>query len=97
MTRTVADHLLAIAAKFAHPDRPAIAFVVDRAMQMLGLNELITARHYYPRWADPRLIVCVLNNGDLNMVTWEMRPSRETPDSRNPRRSPHSRMLSLPR
>ena len=37
----------AIAAKFAHPDRPAIAFVGDGAMQMLGLNELITARHYY--------------------------------------------------
>lgn len=69
----------AIAAKFAHPDRPAIAFVGDGAMQMLGLNELITARHYYPRWADPRLIVCVLNNGDLNMVTWEMRAFEGNP------------------
>jgi pyruvate dehydrogenase (quinone) len=69
----------AIAAKFAHPDRPAIAFVGDGAMQMLGLNELITARDYYPRWADPRLIVCVLNNGDLNMVTWEMRAFEGNP------------------
>ena len=69
----------AIAAKFAHPDRPAIAFVGDGAMQMLGLNELITARHYYPQWADPRLIVCVLNNGDLNMVTWEMRAFEGNP------------------
>jgi pyruvate dehydrogenase (quinone) len=63
----------AIAAKSVHPDRPAIAFVGDGAMQMLGLNELITVAHYYHRWTDPRLIVCVLNNGDLNLVSWEMR------------------------
>lgn len=69
----------AIAAKFAHPDRPVIAFVGDGAMQMLGLNELITARHYYHQWTDPRLIVCVLNNGDLNHVTWEMRAFEGNP------------------
>lgn len=69
----------AVAAKFAHPDRPAIAFVGDGAMQMLGLNELLTARHYYHRWSDPRLVVCVLNNGDLNMVTWEMRAFEGNP------------------
>jgi pyruvate dehydrogenase (quinone) len=69
----------AIAAKFAHPDRPVIAFVGDGAMQMLGLNELITARHYYRQWTDPRLIVCVLNNGDLNHVTWEMRAFEGNP------------------
>jgi pyruvate dehydrogenase (quinone) len=63
----------AIAAKFVHPDRPAIAMVGDGAMQMNGLNELITVAKYWRRWADPRLIVLVLNNRDLNMVTWEQR------------------------
>jgi pyruvate dehydrogenase (quinone) len=63
----------AIAAKFAYPDRPAFAFVGDGAMQMLGMNGLITAAKYYKRWADPRLIVLVLNNRDLNMVSWELR------------------------
>jgi pyruvate dehydrogenase (quinone) len=63
----------ALAAKFAFPERPAIAFVGDGAMQMLGMNGLITAAKYYKRWADPRLIIAVLNNRDLNMVTWELR------------------------
>jgi pyruvate dehydrogenase (quinone) len=63
----------AIAAKFAHPDRVAIALVGDGAMQMNGLNELITIAKYWRRWWDPRLIVLVLNNRDLNQVTWEQR------------------------
>jgi pyruvate dehydrogenase (quinone) len=63
----------AIAAKFAHPDRVAIALVGDGAMQMNGINELITIAKYYKRWRDPRLIVLVLNNRDLNQVTWEQR------------------------
>jgi pyruvate dehydrogenase (quinone) len=63
----------AIAAKFAHPDRPAIALVGDGAMQMNGINELITVAKYWERWSDPRLVVLVLNNRDLNMVTWEQR------------------------
>jgi pyruvate dehydrogenase (quinone) len=63
----------AIAAKFAHPDRVAIALVGDGAMQMNGLNELITVAKYWRRWSDPRLIVLVLNNRDLNQVTWEQR------------------------
>jgi pyruvate dehydrogenase (quinone) len=63
----------AIAAKFAHPDRVAIALVGDGAMQMNGLNELITISKYWRRWSDPRLIVLVLNNRDLNQVTWEQR------------------------
>jgi len=63
----------AIAAKFAYPDRPAIALVGDGAMQMNGLNELITVSKYWERWSDPRLVVLVLNNRDLNMVTWEQR------------------------
>jgi pyruvate dehydrogenase (quinone) len=63
----------AIAAKFAHPDRPVIALVGDGAMQMNGLNELITIGKYWERWSDPRLVVLVLNNRDLNQVTWEQR------------------------
>lgn len=63
----------AIGAKFAHPDRPAIALVGDGAMQMNGLAELITIRKYFPEWRDRRLIVAVLHNNDLNQVTWELR------------------------
>ncbi|MER6089885.1 thiamine pyrophosphate-requiring protein [Streptomyces bluensis] len=79
----------AIGAKFAHPDRPAIALVGDGAMQMNGMAELITAAKYQDRWEDPRLVVGILNNHDLNQVTWEMRamegspsflPSQEIPD-----------------
>ena len=63
----------AIAAKFAHPARPAVALVGDGAMQMNGMAELITAAKYYESWADRRLVVLVLNNRDLNQVTWEQR------------------------
>ena len=63
----------ALAAKFAFPERPVFAFVGDGAMQMLGMNGLITAAKYWRRWTDPRLIVTVLNNRDLNMVSWEQR------------------------
>ncbi len=63
----------AIAAKFAHPDRPVFALVGDGAMQMNGINELITIAKYRHRWADQRLVVLVLNNRDLNQVTWEQR------------------------
>jgi len=63
----------AIAAKFAHPDRPVIAIVGDGAMQMNNMAELITVAKYWQEWADPRWIVCVLNNEDLNQVTWEQR------------------------
>lgn len=63
----------AIAAKFAHPDRPVVALVGDGAMQMNNLAEMITVQKYWQRWSDPRLIVCVFNNGDLNEVTWEQR------------------------
>jgi pyruvate dehydrogenase (quinone) len=62
-----------IAAKFAFPDRVAIACVGDGAFQMNGMNEMITVAKYWREWADPRLIVCVLKNRDLNMVTWEER------------------------
>jgi pyruvate dehydrogenase (quinone) len=63
----------AIAAKFAHPDRPVFALVGDGAMQMNGLAELITVAKYWQRWSDPRFYVLVLNNRDLNQVTWELR------------------------
>lgn len=63
----------AIAAKFAYPDRVPIALVGDGAMQMLCMNELITISKYWKEWADPRLVIIVLNNRDLNMVTWEQR------------------------
>src|SRR5581483_6167317 len=63
----------AIAAKFAFPSRVAIALVGDGAMQMNGLNGLITVAKYWKEWSDPRLIVLVLNNRDLNQVTWEQR------------------------
>jgi pyruvate dehydrogenase (quinone) len=63
----------AIAAKFAYPERVAVAMAGDGAMQMNGLNELITIAKYAPQWTDPRLVVLVLNNRDLNLVTWEQR------------------------
>ncbi len=63
----------AIAAKFAFPDRVAVALVGDGAMQMNGINGLITVAKYWERWSDPRLIVLVLHNDDLNQVTWEQR------------------------
>ncbi len=63
----------AIAAKYAHPHRPVFALVGDGAMQMNGINELITISKYWRKWADPRLVILVLNNRDLNQVTWEQR------------------------
>jgi pyruvate dehydrogenase (quinone) len=63
----------ALAAKYAHPDRPVIALVGDGAMQMNNMAELITAARYWREWRDPRFIVCVFNNEDLNQVTWEQR------------------------
>jgi pyruvate dehydrogenase (quinone) len=69
----------AIGAKFAHPDRPAIAIVGDGAMQMNGMAELLTVSRYWQEWSDPRLIVAVLHNNDLNQVTWEMRAMEGAP------------------
>ncbi|RYF61765.1 MAG: hypothetical protein EOO27_00610 [Comamonadaceae bacterium] len=69
----------ALAAKHAHPDRPVIAMVGDGAMQMLGLNALIGIAASWRQWSDPRLIVMLLNNSDLNMVTWEQRGTAGDP------------------
>ncbi|MBM2774792.1 thiamine pyrophosphate-requiring protein [Burkholderia territorii] len=63
----------AIAAKFAYPVRPVIAMVGDGAMQMNNMAELITVAKYWRQWPDPRWICMVLNNEDLNQVTWEQR------------------------
>jgi pyruvate dehydrogenase (quinone) len=63
----------AIAAKFAFPSRVAVALVGDGAMQMNGINGLITIAKYWKEWSDPRLVILVLNNRDLNQVTWEQR------------------------
>ncbi|REE21511.1 pyruvate dehydrogenase (quinone) [Paraburkholderia sp. BL27I4N3] len=69
----------AIAAKFAYPERPVIALVGDGAMQMNNMAELITVSKYWKRWSDPRWICMVLNNQDLNQVTWEQRAMEGDP------------------
>src|SRR3954470_3284775 len=61
-----------LAAKLAFPDRPVIAALGDGAMQMLGINALVDLAMYADRWSPP-LAVLILNNGDLNQVTWEQR------------------------
>ena len=63
----------ALAAKLAYPDRPVVALSGDGAMQMIGINGLITIAERCRDWADPRIVVVVLHNSDLNMVTWEQR------------------------
>jgi pyruvate dehydrogenase (quinone) len=63
----------AFAAKYAYPDRPVIAALGDGAMQMLGINALIDVAARYHGWSNRQLIVLVLNNRDLNQVTWEQR------------------------
>ena len=69
----------AIGAKFARPDHPVVAFAGDGAMQMNGMAELITISRYWETWPDPRLVVAVLHNNDLNQVTWELRAMGGTP------------------
>lgn len=78
-----------IGAKFGEPDRPVIVFTGDGAMQMNGMAELITVAKYFREWTDPRLVVAILHNNDLNQVTWELRamggapkfvPSQTLPD-----------------
>ncbi|WP_333683764.1 thiamine pyrophosphate-requiring protein [Pontibaca methylaminivorans] len=67
------------AAKFCHPDRVAVGFIGDGAMQMLGINGLITIAKFWREWSDPRLVIAVLNNNDLNQVTWELRAMGSSP------------------
>ena len=68
-----------IGAKFGHPERPVIVFAGDGAMQMNGMAELITIKRYWRQWEDPRLVVAILHNNDLNQVTWEMRAMAGAP------------------
>jgi len=91
----------AMAAKMAHPARPVIALAGDGAMQMNGMNGLITIARHWRDWANPTLVVLVLNNRDLNFVTWEQRgmqgepkyaPSQELPDFSY---AEYARMLGL--
>ncbi len=77
-----------IGAKFAHPDRPAVVFAGDGAMQMNGMAELITVKHYWQQWSDPRLVIAVLHNNDLNQVTWEMRAMEGSPAFEESQRLP---------
>ena len=79
----------ALAAKLADPDRPVVAILGDGSMQMIGLSALIDVAKHRHRFRDPRFVVLVLNNRDLNMVTWEqrvlagdakLRASQEIPD-----------------
>jgi pyruvate dehydrogenase (quinone) len=77
-----------IGAKFGNPSRPAIVFAGDGSMQMNGMAELITVKHYWQQWSDPRLIVCVLHNDDLNQVTWEMRAMQGAPKFEESQRLP---------
>ena len=91
----------AMAAKLAHPDRPVIALAGDGAMQMNGINGLMSVAWHRERWRDPRFVVLVLNNRDLNFVTWEQRgmqgqpkyePSQQLPDFSY---AAYARMLGL--
>ncbi|CAG1012245.1 pyruvate dehydrogenase (quinone) [Burkholderiaceae bacterium] len=68
-----------IAAKFAHPDRPVVALVGDGAMQMSGINALITVAKLWREWPNPQFVVMVLNNRDLNLVSWEQRVTEGDP------------------
>jgi pyruvate dehydrogenase (quinone) len=65
----------AISAKFAHPGRPVIGLTGDGAFQMLGMNELLTVKHYLPMLVaqNPTLVFVVLTNNDLNQVSMEQR------------------------
>ena len=91
----------ALAAKFAFPDRPAFAFVGDGAMQMLGMNGLITAAKYWKRWADPRLIIAVLEQsrsqyGELGTARAGRQPKvAETQDLPDLDYAAHAELLGL--
>ena len=79
----------AIAAKFAFPNRVVIACTGDGAMQMNGNAEMLTVAKYWKRWKDPRLIFLVMNNSDLNQVTWEMRIESGNPKYEASQNLPH--------
>jgi pyruvate dehydrogenase (quinone) len=81
----------ALAAKVNHPGRPALALLGDGAMQMNGLNALITVAQHWQSWSDPRLVIVVLNNRQLSYVTWEQRAMEG-----DPKFSPTQDLLDFP-
>ncbi|TAX87318.1 thiamine pyrophosphate-requiring protein [Rhizobium leguminosarum] len=88
----------AIAAKYAHPDRPVIGLVGDGAMQMNNMAELIAVAKYWRDWADHRFIICVFNNEDFNQVTREQRVMEGDPKfeaSQNIPNVPYHRFAEL--
>jgi pyruvate dehydrogenase (quinone) len=90
-----------LAAKLSAPDRPVVALAGDGAMQMNGLAELITVADRWRQWADPRFVVCVLNNRDLAEVSWEQRETEGDPRFTASQRLPdvryaeHAELLGL--
>ena len=78
----------ALAGKLAWPKRPVIALVGDGAMQMNGINTLITVADRWRDWDNPSFVVLVLNNGDLNLVTWEQRVMGGDPRFQDSQRLP---------
>ena len=70
-------------------------------MQMIGINALITLASVWRQWGNPRLTVMVLNNRDLNMVTWEQRALAGDPKFKDSQELPlfphaeYARMLGL--
>ncbi|MGE0547404.1 MAG: thiamine pyrophosphate-requiring protein [Kofleriaceae bacterium] len=70
----------AVAAKFAYPNRPVIATIGDGAFQLFGNGALTTIANHCKDWADHRLVVVVLNSGDLGVMRWDQ---RMTADPRN--------------
>jgi pyruvate dehydrogenase (quinone) len=88
----------ALSAKMNCSDRAVIAMVGDGAMQMLGNNGLIGIHKYWKLWKDPRLVILVLNNRDLNQVTWEQRIMSQDPKfeaSQNLPEFPYARYAEL--
>jgi pyruvate dehydrogenase (quinone) len=63
----------AIAAKYAQPQRPVIALLGDAAMQMNGINALISIAQRWREWVNPRLTVMVLNSGEPVEASWAQR------------------------
>lgn len=87
----------ATAAKFAHDARVAVALVGDGAMQMSGLSALVDVAKHWRKWRDPRLVVLVLNNRDLNYVTWEQRVTEGEPKFAASQNLPDLRYADLAR
>jgi pyruvate dehydrogenase (quinone) len=88
----------AVAAKLARPDGLVVALAGDGAMLMNGINEVVTVAARWRSWADPRLPILVLHNGDLNEVTWEMREMEGDPrfaDSQDVPSFPYARYAEL--